>query len=114
MPADSLRYKHSSAPAYHVTSATGTTQQLEPNAKKAGTTRTVKNNPSYYYDFKITSGPMGSAVSFTPATKAIIINTEKEQKVESAGYKPLFLQVVRNIMESFIIHMYNNGHAQVG
>jgi hypothetical protein len=98
------------ANSFHVTSETATTNQLEPNGRKGGTTYTVKNKPSYYYDFTITAGP---AVSFTPATKAIIIG-KKTQKVENAGYKSSFLQVVRGIMQSFIIYMYNNGNAQVG
>jgi hypothetical protein len=82
--------------------------------KKAGTTYTVKNMPTAYFDFAIVGGAVPNVI-FTPTSKVVILG-KKTQKVFSASFTGGLINAVQNIMRAFALHMLGlgAGHATVG
>ncbi|QGZ57029.1 hypothetical protein [Paraburkholderia acidiphila] len=99
----------------HVTAERPTPVHLDTSkGKKAGTTYTVKNKPTAYYDFVI-SGGVPPNVVFSHTSKVEIIG-KKTQKVFSASFATALTNAVQDIMRAFALHMLGLGtsHATPG
>ncbi|WP_321915753.1 MULTISPECIES: hypothetical protein [unclassified Paraburkholderia] len=94
----------------HVTAERPTPVHLDTSkGKKAGTTYTVKNKPSAYYDFIISGGPVPNVV-FSHSSKVEILG-KKSQKVFSASFTGVLTNAVQNIMRDFALYMLGLGSA---
>ncbi|MEX3918675.1 hypothetical protein AB4Y43_20925 [Paraburkholderia sp. BR10872] len=77
--------------------------------RKAGTTYTVKNKPSAYYDFVISGGAVPNVV-FSHTSKVEILG-KGPQKVFSASFTGVLTNAVQDIMRAFALHMLGLGSA---
>jgi hypothetical protein len=103
------------ANSFHVTAENAKPKHLDTQkGKKAGTTYTVKNKPSAYYDFVIVGGDTPN-VRFAPANTVDIVGG-KTQKVSSASFTEPLTTAVKDIMRALALHMLGlgNEHATAG
>lgn len=93
---------------FHITSDDGSTMLTHPTGKKAGSTKGVKQNPSYYLNFSVRKEANNVIVTFGIADKIYDHGSEKDMKVVSAAIDSGLLSASTDIARQFLVYAFNN------
>lgn len=96
---------------FHITADDGSGMLSHPVGKKAGSTKGVKQNPSYYLNFSVQNTGAGVLVTFEIGDKIYDHKIEKDVKVISAAIDAGLLSASKDIARQFLTYAFqNNGY----